>query len=93
VVSVLRTRSGCKWIAIEVGPYSEWAKGQRLLRKAVAGPDFELVRSFPVVAPNAERVDLYRQVGPVRPVVAVDVRIVSFVNRTFNQVEPITREP
>ena len=91
VVDILRTRSGCSWVAIEVGPYSEWAQGQRLLRTAVAGPEFELAHSFPIVAPNAERVDLYRLVGGALPVSTIDVQLASFSNRIFHGVEPIAR--
>lgn len=91
VLHLLRTRSGCQWIAIEVGRRSEWAKGQRLLRKAIAGPAFELVRSFPVIAPGAVRIDLYRLLEPVKPVSTVDVRVASFSDRIFHNVLPISR--
>jgi glycosyltransferase involved in cell wall biosynthesis len=90
VEDLLRYHSGCTWIAIERGPSSEWADGQRLLRKALAGPHFELVRSFAVSAPNAQRIDLYRMRGPVTPVSTVDVRITSFSHRTFRHVIPIS---
>jgi hypothetical protein len=90
VVKILRSECGCRLVAIEVGPHSEWARGQRLLREAVAGPDFELVRSFAVIAPNAQRVDLYRLIGPMQPVSTVNVRIESFSDRTFTGVVPIT---
>ena len=91
VQQVLRTCSGCHWAAIEIGRRSEWAQGQRLLRQAVTGPGFELVHSFPVIAPDAVRIDLYRIVGPVKPVSTVDVRVTSFSNRTYRNVSPITR--
>jgi glycosyltransferase involved in cell wall biosynthesis len=93
VVNILRTRSGCSWVAIEVGPYSDWAQGQRLLRAAVAGPEFELDHSFPIDAPNAKRVDLYRLVGGALPVSAFDLQLASFSNRIFQGVVPIAREP
>jgi glycosyltransferase involved in cell wall biosynthesis len=91
VVDILRSRSGCAWVAIEVGPSSEWAHGQRLLREAVTAPPFELVHSFPVISPSALRVDLYRLMGPVSPVSAIDLQIPSFSDRTFAGVIPISR--
>ncbi|MEO8368872.1 MAG: glycosyltransferase [Candidatus Solibacter sp.] len=91
VVRLLQTESGCRWLAIEVGTNSQWAKGQRLLRNVVTGPEFELVRSFPVVAPNATRVDLYRQVGAVTPKFTIDLKMTSLGEHTFRSVRPITR--
>jgi glycosyltransferase involved in cell wall biosynthesis len=91
VVRLLQTESGCRWLAIEVGTKSQWAKGQRLLRDAVTGPEFELVRSFPVVVPDATRVDLYRQLGAVVPKSTIDLKIASLGNHIFRGVQPITR--
>ena len=91
VVNLLRTRAGCRWIAIEIGSHSEWAKGQKLLREAVAGPDFELVRSFPVTSPVASRIDLYRMLGPIVPLNTIDLVLASYSDRTFLHVLPITR--
>lgn len=91
VVKLVRTRSGCRWIAIEVGPYSEWAQGQRLLRQAVLRSDFEMVRSFPVTSTGTVRIDLYRVVGPVSPVVAVDLKYLPFTNRVPAPMEPVVR--
>jgi len=91
VVALLRTRSGCKWIAIEVGPTPAWASGQRLLRQAVARPEFVLARSFPIAGSGSRRVDLYRMVDPVNPVAAVDLSFPSFSDRTFQHVSPIHR--
>jgi glycosyltransferase involved in cell wall biosynthesis len=91
IANLLRTKSGCRWVAIEVGANSNWAQGQRLLRHAVAQPGFELVRSFPLIAPNAERVDLYRLTGPVAPVPLVTVRVTSFSDNTFSRVQPVSR--
>jgi hypothetical protein len=87
----LRTESGCRWLAIEIGSSSEWAAGQRLLRQAVTGSEFELVKSFPVNAWNARRVDLYRQRGPVQPVSRVDLNMPSLGSRSYRGVLPITR--
>jgi glycosyltransferase involved in cell wall biosynthesis len=91
VVNLLRTRCGCRWLAIEAGDHSEWAQGQRLLREAVRQPDFELMRSFPVVGSGASRVDLYRLRGPITPVSTIALSLPSYSGHTFSRVVPITR--
>jgi hypothetical protein len=91
VVNLLRTRSGCRWVAIEVGHEHVSAVGQRLLRQAVERPEFELVRSFPITGAGARHVDLYRIVERVDPIVSVDLTFPSLSNRAFVQVIPIAR--
>jgi hypothetical protein len=65
--------------------------GRRLLRQAVARPEFELVHSFPIAGAGERRVDLYRIVSAVDPVTTVDLGFPSFTDRTFSDVVPITR--
>jgi len=91
VVQLLRTKSGCRWVALEVGSYSGRSPGPQLLRQAVAGSDFTFVRSFPVSAGSANRIDLYRMLGPVTPVTTIDVRPASYSNRIFSKIAPVTR--
>jgi hypothetical protein len=91
VVSLLRSRCGCRWVAIEVSRRVDLPTGQRLLRDAVGGPDFELVRSFPITGAGERRVDLYRVVGAVVPFGAMDLAFPSFSEREFRHVAPITR--
>jgi hypothetical protein len=91
VLNALRMRSGCRWVAIEVGDNSSWALGRRLLRQAVARPEFELVRSFPITDAGARRVDLYRMVNAVNPVAAVDLDLSSLTDRAPLHIAPITR--
>lgn len=90
VVNLLRTRTGCRWVAIEV-TRNPGSVGRRLLRQAVARPEFELVRSFPITGAGERRVDLYRIVSAVDPVTTVDLGFPSFTNRSFHNVDPITR--
>jgi hypothetical protein len=90
VVNLLRTRSGCRWVAIEV-TRNPGSIGRRLLRQAVARPEFELVHSFPIAGAGERRVDLYRIVSAVDPVTTVDLGFPSFTDRTFSDVVPITR--
>jgi hypothetical protein len=91
VLTLLRTRSGCRWVAIEVGPTSSPVRGRQLLRLAVTGPEFEFVRSFPITGARTRRVDLYRLTADVDPVEAVDLNFPSLSDRTFRHAIPITR--
>lgn len=74
VVAVLRTRGGCRWLAVEVGGAAEQLPPALRLREALRGPDFERVRSFPVFPHRlVERVDVYRLRGPVERVDEVEL--------------------
>jgi hypothetical protein len=90
-VRLLRTRSGCRWVAIEVRKNRNSVLGRRLLQEAVARPDFELVRSFPIQGARVQRVDLYRMVDDVDPVASLDLTFPSFSNKPFPNVVPISR--
>ncbi len=90
VVNLLRTRSGSRWVAIEV-TRNPGSIGRRLLRQAVGRPEFELVRSFPITGAGERRVDLYRSVSAVDSVTTVDLGFPSFTNREFLHIVPITR--
>jgi len=91
VVTLLRARCGCRWVAIEVDDRPIWAEGQRLLRQAVVRPEFELARSFPIDGAGDRRVDLYRVTSAVLPVSTVDLEFPSLSHRAFQGVVPITR--
>jgi hypothetical protein len=76
VVAVLRKECGCSWVVIEraIDPYREQVKAVRYLREAVKGPEFELVKTFPIQVkkrfhadPHKDdiQVDVYRLVGPI----------------------------
>jgi len=91
VMNVLRARCGCHWVAVEVGPGNGGALGQRLLRETTKRPEFVLVRSFAISGSGIRRVDLYRLVTAVDPVITVDLRFPSLTNRAFPHIVPITR--
>ncbi len=78
--------SGCRFIAIEIGSHSTWARSQRLLRESVGRPEFRLVRSFPVTSATAQRIDVYRFLSPGPPVATVDLQLPSYSNRVFAHV-------
>jgi hypothetical protein len=91
VVDAIRRRCGCRWVALEVGPYQERLAPQRLLRQTVRTSGFELIRSFPLSAADASRVDLYRLTEPVSPAATVDLTFPSFSTRVYAGIAPITR--
>ena len=47
VAPLLEQRSGCQWVAVEIGGEFQLAHTERLLREALAGPAFERVRRSP----------------------------------------------
>jgi len=91
VVTLLRTRSGCRWVAIEARRKPPAVVARRLLAEAVTRSEFEFVRSFPITGAGDRRVDLYRMVNRVEPSTAVDLSFSSLSGRTFLHVVPITR--
>lgn len=68
VVEAFRLRCGCRWLVIE----SPWENPEpapdRYLRQALRGPEFELVRSFPLhrPVPLPGYVDIYRFRLPIQ---------------------------
>ncbi len=91
VISALRTRAGCRYIAFETGDVTHEAAGRRLLREALRRPEFTLVRSFPVTAWDQRRIDLYRFEGDITPITGVDLNFPAFSTHQFLQVQPVTR--
>ena len=73
VVQRLQTHGGCRWLAIERSVYGNLIPGTRLLWEALRGPQFELVRSFPVSGPGIDRVDVYRFKAELQPTEYVDL--------------------
>ena len=91
VVRLVRDKSGCQWIAFEVGPELDSAKSRAILREALTRSEFELVGSFPIQGRRGRRIDLYRVMVPVTPITTVDLEFPAFNNRTFS-VTPIARD-
>jgi hypothetical protein len=91
VIALLRARSGCPWVAIEVSAGPVFPRGSQLLRQAVLDPSFSLVRSFRITGAGDRRVDLYRLTGDVQPVNSVDLSFPSLTTRVFHGVVPVTR--
>ncbi len=89
VVRLMRTASGCRWVAVEVGGEGLLSATEHWLRQALAGPAFEHVQSFPVTGRPVTRIDLYRFTLPVDPAPPLDLAFPSFSSRVFRGVEPI----
>lgn len=89
VVALIQTRSGCRWIAVEVGGEAFLTSSELLLRRTLERPEFERVRSFPMTGRPVTRIDLYRFIPPLAPAAAMDLRFPSFSTRIFRGVQPI----
>lgn len=89
VVRLLRTDSGCRWVAVEVGGERLLSTSEHWLRKALEEPAFERVQSFPVTGRPVTRIDLYRFTLPLEPAPPLDLSFPSFSSRVFRGVEPI----
>jgi len=92
VVAFIRNESGCRWIAVEVGPNRLVTATGRLLREALTGPEFERAASIPVNAASTVRVDIYRVLLPVEPTPVVNVDFPSYSGRVFKGIEPVRRQ-
>jgi hypothetical protein len=76
VVSILQKECGCRWVVLErnVHPGSERINAPHHLRKAVEGPEFKLMKSFPVhvgAKRNVTADDIYVDVYEYKGVVGV----------------------
>jgi glycosyltransferase involved in cell wall biosynthesis len=91
VIQKLRTEGGCRWLFVEASGRSEQVPGGRLLREALRGPEFELVRSFPISGPGIDRVDVYRFKEEILPVEDVELPFPILGGKTRYHVRPIRR--
>jgi hypothetical protein len=93
VVSMIQRQSGSRWVAVEIsGSLRRGEVSEQFLTDALKGPQFELVRSFPVrTAYDVTRVDLYRFAGTLDEPPPVDLQFPSFTPRVFKGVRPMQR--
>ncbi|MGH9383460.1 MAG: hypothetical protein ACRD2N_04135 [Vicinamibacterales bacterium] len=89
VVTLIQSRCGCQWVAIEVAEGDRSGPSMSALRGALVGPEFELVSSFSVEAFEVQRVELYRVTMAVEPIRAFDLTFPLFSDRVFRNVSPI----
>jgi hypothetical protein len=90
MVEVLRERGGCRWLAIEIGGFSQSVGPAQFLREAVQGPEFELIRTFPIDSPNVDRLEVYRFRLPVQTPDEVDLPFPSLGGESHYHVRPIS---
>jgi hypothetical protein len=96
VVEVLRRRGGCQWVAVADQPDRRQIAAPWHLREAVKGPQFELVKSFPITHAKTTGVErtsicLYRLLVPREPADVVEMPIFSLQRDRFHQIRPIQR--
>lgn len=96
VVEVLRKRGGCKWLVVADRGASK-ITAPRHLRKAINGPQFELVKSFPIIKrkepAGMERisVNVYRFLVPIEQVDEIDMPLFSLGEGVRYRIKPIQR--
>lgn len=79
VARLLTEKGGCRWVAVDEVPKRGNIKAAEYLRTAVTGPQFELVKSFPITRRDwregyeATSVHLYRCLEPVASVDEVEI--------------------
>jgi hypothetical protein len=89
IAPLVAAECGCRWVAFEVRADETLAESERLLRHALDGPGFGHVATFPLQAPSAVKVELYRVTLPVAAAPAWDLSFPSFGDGKFRQVEPL----
>jgi 4-amino-4-deoxy-L-arabinose transferase-like glycosyltransferase len=91
VVEVLRKEGGCRWVAIERWGVSDRVPAARLLRQASAGPEFELVKSFRIMAHRMTWVDVYRFLPSVEKSDELNLRFPGLGKGVLFRVKPIEK--
>ena len=96
-VEVLQKRGGCKWVAVHDRPDAPQIEAPWHLRKAVKGPEFELVQSLPITRKwttdmvERNNVCVYRFLVPIERVDEVDMPLFSLGENVRVRIKPIQR--
>jgi hypothetical protein len=91
VIRVLKTQGGCRYIIVERSKQAIKVPAARILHQAVLGPQFDLMRSFPVSGPGLDRIDVYRFKIDPDPVDDIDLIFPALGNDVRFRVRPIQR--
>ncbi|MHC4464606.1 MAG: ArnT family glycosyltransferase [Planctomycetota bacterium] len=96
VVEVLRKRGGCQWVAVADRPDAPQIAAPWHLRKAINGPQFELVKSFPITRARTTgvkrtSVNVYRFLVPIEQVDEIDMPLFSLGEGVRYRIKPIQR--
>jgi hypothetical protein len=98
VVTVLQKECGCRWLALErrIDLGSEHIRAPQYLRKAVVGPEFKLVKSFPLHVvmrsdgtPDDTQIDVYEFLAFIRVPVEYEFRMPILGEKTIIRGKPI----
>jgi len=95
-VEVLQKQGGCKWVAVHDRPDAQQIAAPWHLRKAVKGPKFELVKSFPITRKRKTGVErasvcVYWFLVPIERVDVVDMPLFSLGDNVRIRIKPIQR--
>jgi hypothetical protein len=96
VVGVLQNKGGCQWVVVANKPAAPKIAAPRHLRKAVKGPQFELVKSLPITKIQETGVEktsvcVYRLLVPVEEVEEIDMPFFGRGENLHHQSKPIQR--
>jgi hypothetical protein len=92
VIEVLKTRSGCRWLAIERGLERPPNLAYQYLREAVKDPLFQHVASVPIVgAQSTDCIDLYCMQTSVKQQDEIDLPVPLWGKDSRVNVRPIAR--
>jgi 4-amino-4-deoxy-L-arabinose transferase-like glycosyltransferase len=96
VVEVLRKRGGCRWMAVADHPDAPQITAPWHLRKAIKGPQFELVKSLPIIRMQKTGVErtsvcVYRFLVPIERADEIDMPFFSLGENVRCRIKPIKR--
>jgi hypothetical protein len=98
VVTVLQKDCGCRWVVLErrIDLGTEQIRAPQYLRKAVAGPEFKLVKSFPLHVvmrsdgtPDDTQIDVYEFLAFIGVPVEYEFRMPILGKKTIIRGRPI----
>ena len=89
VIEAFRNQCGCRWVAIERERAPSRIAAAQHLRKAVSGPEFQLVKSFVIEAGMPTRVDLYRFLPPIHTPSELEIPVPVLGEGTVFRAKPL----
>jgi hypothetical protein len=91
VIRRLENDCGCGWLVVEVPGLVDEVDAVRYLQQAVQGPEFRLVRSFPVATSTATRIDVYEFLRPFRTPETIELPFPILRGDTTFRARPVER--
>ncbi len=91
VIQAFQKSCGCRWLVIEDQGFSEEVGAARLLRAAVAGKDFRLVKTFQVLMPRPSQIRVYRFLPPADMPETLTMPFPGLGKDKAFQIKPISR--